>query len=162
MAINKVDYNGTTLIDLTSTTATADTILSGYGAYGNDGVWIDGTATSGGSYTVATSSTTNSSSSNTSLSFSVDGEPTAFVLINTETISLESGYYYVLSIVWDGTTYRGTYGYYKSRGGRYIYYSTSYYSSSYSSGTLTISSSGSSTSNGGSFYDTTYMLIYFY
>lgn len=48
MAVNKVVYGGTTLIDISDTTATASTILSGYGAYGNDGVWIDGTATSGG------------------------------------------------------------------------------------------------------------------
>ena len=49
MAINKVVYGNTTLIDLTDTTATASSILTGYGAYGRDGVWIDGTATSGGS-----------------------------------------------------------------------------------------------------------------
>lgn len=47
MGINKVIYNGGTLIDLTGTTATADKILTGYGAYGKDGVWMDGTATSG-------------------------------------------------------------------------------------------------------------------
>lgn len=43
--INKVIYGGTTLVDLTSTTATASTIMSGYGAFGADGAWIDGTAT---------------------------------------------------------------------------------------------------------------------
>ena len=42
MAINKVNYGNTTLIDLTDTTATADKILTGYGAYGKDGVWMDG------------------------------------------------------------------------------------------------------------------------
>lgn len=44
MAINKVEFGGRTLIDLTNTTATADKILTGYGAYGKDGVWVDGTA----------------------------------------------------------------------------------------------------------------------
>lgn len=44
MAINKVKYGETTLIDLTGTTATSNTILQGYGAYGKDGVWIDGIA----------------------------------------------------------------------------------------------------------------------
>lgn len=44
MAINKVEFGGRTLIDLTDTTATADKILTGYGAYGKDGVWVDGTA----------------------------------------------------------------------------------------------------------------------
>ena len=45
MAINKVVYGNNTLIDLTNTTATADRIVSGTGAYGADGVWIDGTLT---------------------------------------------------------------------------------------------------------------------
>lgn len=48
MGINKVQYGNTTLIDLTGTTATADKILTGYGAYGRDGVWMDGTAKEGG------------------------------------------------------------------------------------------------------------------
>lgn len=51
MAINKVVYGENTLIDLTDTTATADKILTGYGAYGADGVWMNGTATAGGSVT---------------------------------------------------------------------------------------------------------------
>ena len=46
--VNKVIYGGATLIDLTSTTATASTIMSGFGAFGADGAWIDGTATGGG------------------------------------------------------------------------------------------------------------------
>lgn len=48
MAVNKVVYGNTTLIDLTGTTATANKILQGYGAYGKDGVWMNGTASSGG------------------------------------------------------------------------------------------------------------------
>ena len=47
MAINKVKYGNQTLIDLTDTTATADKILTGFGAYGKDGVWMDGTASTG-------------------------------------------------------------------------------------------------------------------
>lgn len=44
MANNKVQLaDGTTLIDLTGTTASASTILTGYGAFGADGVWKDGT-----------------------------------------------------------------------------------------------------------------------
>ena len=42
MAVNKVNYGNTTLIDLTDTTATADTILNGYKAYGRDGVAVNG------------------------------------------------------------------------------------------------------------------------
>ena len=48
---NKVVYNGNTLIDLTSTTATADKILSGYGAFGANGAWMNGTASGGGHVT---------------------------------------------------------------------------------------------------------------
>lgn len=44
--VNKVVFGSATLVDLTGTTATADKILSGYGAYGADGAWMDGTATS--------------------------------------------------------------------------------------------------------------------
>ena len=45
---NKVQLaDGTVLIDLTGTTATADKILQGYGAYGADGSWMDGTAVAG-------------------------------------------------------------------------------------------------------------------
>lgn len=46
--VNKVVYGTTTLVDLTGTTATADKILQGYGAFGADGAWMDGTATGGG------------------------------------------------------------------------------------------------------------------
>lgn len=43
MAINKVVYGNTTLIDITDTTATANTMLNGVGAYGANGVWMNGT-----------------------------------------------------------------------------------------------------------------------
>lgn len=42
--VNKVVFGSATLVDLTGTTATADKILQGYGAYGADGAWMDGTA----------------------------------------------------------------------------------------------------------------------
>lgn len=43
--INKVVYDGNTLIDLTDTTATAETIRQGYTAYGADGEKVTGTYT---------------------------------------------------------------------------------------------------------------------
>lgn len=46
--INKVVFGSATLVDLTGTTAAADKILQGYGAYGADGAWMDGTAEAGG------------------------------------------------------------------------------------------------------------------
>lgn len=46
--VNKVQLaDGTSLIDLTGTTATADKILTGYGAYGADGAWMNGTIADG-------------------------------------------------------------------------------------------------------------------
>lgn len=45
MAISKITVNGTTNMDVTQTTATAATVLEGYGCIGADGQWIDGTAT---------------------------------------------------------------------------------------------------------------------
>lgn len=47
MSINKVQLaNGETLIDLTDATATAETVLAGYTAYGADGNLISGIASS--------------------------------------------------------------------------------------------------------------------
>lgn len=43
MAINKVVYGSTTLIDLTSDTVTADSLLSGKTAHGKSGDIINGT-----------------------------------------------------------------------------------------------------------------------
>lgn len=48
--VNKVELaDGTSLIDISDTTATADKILQGYTAYGADGSKLTGTATGGGS-----------------------------------------------------------------------------------------------------------------
>ena len=43
MAVNKVEYGGSTLIDLTSDTVTADNLLSGYTAHDKSGTLITGT-----------------------------------------------------------------------------------------------------------------------
>ena len=52
MAKNKVVYNGTTLIDLTDTTATASDVASGKYFYTNAGVRTEGTASSSGGLAV--------------------------------------------------------------------------------------------------------------
>lgn len=46
MSVNKVVYNGKTLVDMTGATATAAQILSGYTAYGKNGAILSGTANS--------------------------------------------------------------------------------------------------------------------
>lgn len=51
MAVNQVKYGNTTLIDITDTTVTADTILNGYKAYGRDGVAVTGSVTFSTIYT---------------------------------------------------------------------------------------------------------------
>ena len=43
--VNKVIFGNTTLIDISDTTATPDKILQGYGAYGANGAWMNGTMT---------------------------------------------------------------------------------------------------------------------
>ena len=43
MAVSKVIYGGTTLIDLTTDTVTADKLLTGITAHGKDGALIEGT-----------------------------------------------------------------------------------------------------------------------
>lgn len=42
MAINKVEYSNTTLIDITDTTATANTVLVGSAFYDNSGTKVNG------------------------------------------------------------------------------------------------------------------------
>lgn len=46
MGINVVKYGGETLVDMRDATATAETVLAGYTAYGADGNLILGTASS--------------------------------------------------------------------------------------------------------------------
>lgn len=158
MAVNKVVYGTTTLVDLTDTTATADKILSGYGAYGADGNWMSGTAT-GGSATVATA-TTSPSSNSTSISFSVSGEPLMFAVqfVQNNSYMSASSTRYITSIMCDGDTVYSTSFYRSGNSGREYNYSTG--SFSYSSGTLTVSVASSSV---GYFRDGyTYRLIYVY
>lgn len=61
--VNKVEYGGTTLIDITDTTATEDTVLAGYYFYKANGQKVMGTASGGDTVqidtaTLATSATT--------------------------------------------------------------------------------------------------------
>lgn len=160
MAVNKVQYGNTVLIDLsTDTVASAADIVSGKVGHTRSGQQVTGTASGGSGATVKT--TTASTSSNaTSISFTgLSATPKAFSVMLDQQSSLGSTRY-VISVTYDGTTTRGTYGY-SSSNTRYVYYSESYFSFTYNTGTLTVSTSSST--NGGYFRSGySYRLIYAY
>ena len=158
MAKNKVVYNGQTLIDLTDTTATAADVASGKYFYTNAGVRTQGTA-SGGAPTVATA-TKSPSSSSSSISFTVSGEPIMFSIHLSKDGSYLSGSstHYVTSATNDGNTVYFCSLYLSNKTGReYCYNSGSW---SYSNGTLTIDTGSSS--NGQFKSGETYRLVYVY
>ena len=116
----------------------------------------------GGGASVTTKTVTNSSASNVSISFTgLSGAPIAFaVKCNAQlTRSSNSSYYYVTTITYDGTNHHGNY--WRMSNGTY-YNDTTHYSHTYSNGTLTVTSSGSRSAAGGSFYNGTYELVYIY
>lgn len=159
MAVNRVDYGGNTLIDLSADTVTADALLSGFTAHGADGELITGTADG-----VHVASTTKAPSSNaTSIAFTgLAAQPKAFMLIATTQISLSSTYY-VTAVTSNGTNNYGTYVRKGSGGGSsaYNYVSSSYFSWTYENGTLTVKTQSST--YGGYFKSSvTYRLIYVY
>lgn len=120
--------------------------------------------TGGGSVNVDTKTITNSSASNTSISFTgLSGEPKAFFLRCTTqlTRSSSSSYYYVTDMRWNGSSGNHNGNYWRMSNGTF-YNDTTHYSHTYSNGTLTISSSGSRSAAGGSFYNGGYELVYVY
>ena len=161
MGVNRVDYGGDTLIDLTQDTVTAASLLAGFTAHGADGEAITGTASASGAHIAET--TKSLSSNATSIAFTgLSAQPKAFMLIATTQITVSSTYY-VSSVMSDGTN---TYGAYvrKGSGGSssaYQYVSSSYFSWTYSNGTLTVKTQSST--YGGYFKSSvTYRLIYIY
>lgn len=104
------------------------------------------------------SASTKPSSNSTSISFTgLKGQPKMFAIIPTGNITLGSTRY-VTSVMYDGSTTHGTYGY-RASSSATSYYSSSYFTWTYSNGTLTVKTSSSS--NGGNFTSSaTYQLAY--
>ena len=119
--------------------------------------------TGGGSSSIDTKTVTNSTNTATSLEFtSMEGRPIAFFLRCTTQIqsSGSTAYYYVDNFRYNGSNTQGTYVRIGSTRG--IYPDTTHYSYSYSGTTLTVTTTGSRTAAGGSFYNGTYELVYIY
>ena len=158
MAINKVIYGTTVLVDLTGDTVSADTLLKGYTAHDAGGNEITGTAESGGSGTIATAET-QLSSAGTKLTFTISGTPKWYAIIAKGTCgtapSWGSSGYYICSVLYDGSTTTANAVYYNSGT---VLANTSYLSHSVSGSTLTISSSSTSWK----FYTCKYELLYGY
>ena len=159
MAVNRVDYGGNTLIDLSADTVIAEALLSGFTAHGADGEPITGTAD--GAHVAVT--TKAPSSNATSIAFTgLTAKPKAFMLIATTQITLATTYYVTAVMSSELNTY-GTYVRKGSGGGSsaYNYVSSSYFSWTYEDGTLTVSTQSST--RGGYFKSSvTYRLIYVY
>lgn len=163
MAKNKFVYFGQTLIDLSEDDVTAGDVAQGKKFHLPSGEASVGTAQGGSGATVKTASINNSSNTAKTLTFNnISARPKAFVLRLTTTISSSgsTAYYYVVCIDHDGTNTKGTY--FRIGSTRAVYNDTTHYSFTYSGTTLTISTSGSRTGAGGSFYNGTYELIYCY
>ncbi len=116
----------------------------------------------GGSATVATTTWTNTDSTATSHTFSsLSGTPIAAFLRCTTSLSRSSSStnYFIADMVWTGSACRGNS--FRRSNGTYANV-TSGYSATTGTNSITFSSSGTSTSNPGSFYNGTYELTYIY
>lgn len=76
--------------DTSPTTATADKILQGFGAYGSDGTWMDGTAT-GGSNPVKTATGTFTGNGTRTIDVTCDFEPDLVYFTSNPGTSASSG-----------------------------------------------------------------------
>ena len=152
---------------VTQTNLTAANIKSGTTvtiSNGQSNLWsVTGTYTGGGGGSASIDTkTTTSSNRPTSLSFtSMLGQPQAFFLRCTSSMSRSSSstYYYVATMRYNGTNTTGNC--WRMSNGNWTNI-TSGYSFTYSGTTLTLSSSGSTTTSPGCFYPGNYELVYIY
>lgn len=162
MAVSKVALNGTTLIDISGTTAVAADVAQGKVFFLSNGQQASGTA-SGSTIQYATKTAT-ASNYPTSLQFTnLSGQPKAFVVRLNASVSSSGSttYYYIVEIAAFGTTTHGNC--FRIGSTRQVTSITSGYSWSYSGTTLTVTSSAASRSaSPGAFYSGSYELLYCY
>lgn len=156
----------------TAVTVSASELVSGNKEINENGTNIDVTnfstvsvaVPSSGGVHIDTKTISNSAATNTSISFSsLLGEPKAFFLRCTSTLTRSSSYryYYVATMRYNGTA---------TTGNRWYMYNgqfsniTSGYSFTWnaSTSTLTVSSSGAQSTSPGAFYNGNYELVYIY
>ena len=116
----------------------------------------------GGSVSIATTTWTNATNTTTSHQFTgLSGTPKAAFLRCTSSLSRSSSSsnYFIADMVWNGTSCSGNS--FRRSNGTYANV-TSGYSVSVSGTSITFTSSGTSTTNPGSFYNGTYELVYIY
>lgn len=161
---NKIIYGNETLIDLTGDTATASDVLSGKTFHLASGLQATGTLPANGA--TVKKVTRELSVNGTSITFTgLSDEPKCFIVRVKDNVSFNSSTsnYKIVYVTYDGTNTTGAY----LRGGTStstsgVIYNITKYSFTYSSGSLTVSSSGSSTSAGGGFIIGEWELIYAY
>ena len=168
MPINKVEFYGKVLLDLSGDTVTPETLLKGITAHDKTGVQITGTAETGGTGTgggeeIKISSAEATPSAN-SLTITFEGlteEPKMFAVQAAANITLASTRY-ITNVAYDGEKTVGACG---IKSGSYMsstaysYYSETAYTWEYADGTLTITAD--SASSGGYFMSgTKYTLTY--
>lgn len=130
--------------DVTDTTATASDVASGKYFYTSAGVKTAGTGSGGGggSDVQVGYSSTEAETDSSSISFSsLSGEPTAFIILRNDSVSLPSGTpYTATAVVYDGTSVHAQT--LTNTSNAQASYDGSNFSKSYSNGTLTVTSSG--------------------
>ena len=148
--------------DVSDTTAAASDVASGKYFYTAAGVRTAGTNSGGGGSASVDTKTVTASNRPSSLSFTgMKGEPIAWCLKATFTMtSSSSTYYYVDSMRYNGTNVTGRL--FRMGSTRQTENVTAGYSYTYSGTTLTVTSTGNRTTSPGCFYNGSYELVYVY
>lgn len=163
-------YKPVTVSAVTQTNLSAENIKSGTTvtiSNGTSNLWsVTGTYSGGGgTVNVASTTWTNSTNTTTSHQFSsLNGTPKAAFLRCTSSLSRSSSStnYFIADMRWNGSSSGGVAGNsFRRSNGTYANV-TSGYSVSVSGSSITFTSSGTSTTNPGSFYNGTYELVYVY